>query len=201
MGAYKTLQKRCNQAVKLVHYKQKLCGLYAAPKGASFMRRSDRAITDFSDLLAVITACPVMRLGFADTNTDGVAVPYIVPLNFGVTANDDVITFYFHSALEGRKVELLKQHPHAAFEADRLLQVVEGAAPCDWSAYYESVMGTGLVEILEDMDEKKAAMDSIMRHYGYAETPHYHEGVFARTLLFKLTVTDIAGKCHRPKPE
>ena len=47
--------------------------------------------------------------------------PYLVPLNFGFERTEQGVTFYFHSAVAGRKVELLRRQPTVGFELDRCL--------------------------------------------------------------------------------
>lgn len=70
------------------------------------MRRKDREITDIHTILELVSECKVCRLAM----TDG-GVPYIVPLNYGYEYADGALTFYFHSAKEGRKLEILKKNP------------------------------------------------------------------------------------------
>ena len=43
------------------------------------MRRADREIQDFEEMVDVISRCDVCRLGLHDGD-----YPYILPLNFGV---------------------------------------------------------------------------------------------------------------------
>lgn len=61
------------------------------------MRRKDREITDFDEMVSVMRRCDVCRLAFQDGD-----VPYIVPLNFGMKVKEDSVTLYFHGALEGK---------------------------------------------------------------------------------------------------
>jgi len=42
------------------------------------MRRKDREITDFNEIVQLISSMKVLRLGLIDDD-----FPYIVPLNFG----------------------------------------------------------------------------------------------------------------------
>ena len=77
------------------------------------MRRSDREITDFNEMIEVMERCDVCRLAF-----HGEDYPYILPLNFGMEVQDGRITLYFHGALEGRKYELMKRDNRAGFEMD-----------------------------------------------------------------------------------
>lgn len=43
------------------------------------MRRKDREITDFQEIIATIKKCDVCRLAWNDQD-----YPYIVPMNFGL---------------------------------------------------------------------------------------------------------------------
>ena len=70
------------------------------------IRRKDKEITDSREIEAVIEKATVCRLGLVDRGE-----PYIVPVNFGYERN----AIYFHSALEGRKVELIKRNNSSTF--------------------------------------------------------------------------------------
>jgi nitroimidazol reductase NimA-like FMN-containing flavoprotein (pyridoxamine 5'-phosphate oxidase superfamily) len=59
------------------------------------LRRTDKEITDKSEIESIIRKSLVCRLGLTDN-----ARPYIVPLCFGYTDN----RLYFHSATEGRGI-------------------------------------------------------------------------------------------------
>ncbi|GHU80518.1 pyridoxamine 5'-phosphate oxidase [Clostridia bacterium] len=155
------------------------------------MRRSDREVSDMQGILEIIDKCQVARLGLSDNGA-----PYIVPLNFGYEYNGGKLVFYFHSAREGRKVDILKSNPKVCFELDSLLQVKKDDDPCKWTSLYESVIGYGEISFVEDADGKKAAMDALMRHCGFSGTPRYDSAVFARTQIFRLDVETVTGKRH-----
>ena len=152
------------------------------------MRRSDREIKDISEIISVIEKCDVCRLAL---NDDG--YPYIVPLNFGFTYEDGTIELYFHSALEGRKLDLIRQDNRASFEMDcsHQLQYFEDRGYCTYS--YESVIGRGHITILDD-DAKASALELLMRHYHGGEAVYYNPAAIPRTAVFKLTVEEITGK-------
>ena len=153
------------------------------------MRRKDREVTDFNEIIDIIHRCDVLRLGMVDNG-----MPYVIPLNFGFDVTDNQLTLYFHAALEGRKNNILKVNPNVCFEMDCSFELKRDEAACKWSAYFESVVGYATAEQIIDATEKKIAMDNIMQHYGFPGTPDYGPNTFARTVLFKLTVTEIAGK-------
>lgn len=151
------------------------------------MRRHDREITDFSELIQVIEKCDVCRLAL---NDDG--YPYILPLNFGAKVEGDKVTFYFHGASEGRKYELIAKDNRASFEMDCSHRLVSDREKGYCTMEYESVIGYGKVEIVPD-EEKMEAL-TIM-------TDHYHETHFEfnpnampRTTVMKLTVERMTGK-------
>jgi nitroimidazol reductase NimA-like FMN-containing flavoprotein (pyridoxamine 5'-phosphate oxidase superfamily) len=155
------------------------------------MRRKDREITDSKALIEIIDKCDIIRLGLSDEG-----IPYIVPLNFAYEANEAQIVFYFHSATEGRKIDILKKNSYVCFELDGSFKITRNETPCKWSAEHESVVGYGNIGFINDERDKKAAMDLIMHRYGYGEIPEYLPAVFNRTLLYKLTVCQITGKSN-----
>lgn len=125
------------------------------------MRRKDREITDFNRLLEILNACDCARLGLTDGDEC-----YIVPMNFGfVSEKTGNLKLYFHSAAEGRKIDLIKKSATAAFEADTAHELVRGKNACDCTFLYQSVMGTGNIRLLTDTKEKAAALAVIMKHY------------------------------------
>ena len=77
------------------------------------MRRSDREIKDFDEIIEVINKCDVCRLAINDGD-----YPYIVPMNFGLNIEDGKVVLYFHCASEGKKLELLRKNNKVAFEMD-----------------------------------------------------------------------------------
>ena len=77
------------------------------------MRRKDRQVTDPEKIREIIAACDCCRLGLCDHGR-----AYVVPLDFGFTEQEGRYTFYFHSAREGRKIDLIRQAGWASFEMD-----------------------------------------------------------------------------------
>ena len=65
------------------------------------MRRSDREITDFQELITVMRGCDVCRLALHDE-----PYPYILPLNFGLEVDGETVRLYFHGASTGTKYDL-----------------------------------------------------------------------------------------------
>ena len=69
------------------------------------MRRKNRQVTDWKEIKEIVGRCKVARLGM---NDDGKV--YVVPMNYGCETEDGGrLTFYFHCAREGRKMDVLKK--------------------------------------------------------------------------------------------
>ena len=62
------------------------------------MRRSDREINNFAEIVDVIKKCDVCRVAWNDNG-----YPYIIPLNFGMKAEGEQIVLYFHGAGEWKE--------------------------------------------------------------------------------------------------
>jgi nitroimidazol reductase NimA-like FMN-containing flavoprotein (pyridoxamine 5'-phosphate oxidase superfamily) len=148
------------------------------------MRKKEREIKDIKIIDDIIRRCQVCRLAMCD---DG--QPYIVPLNFGY----DGSFLYFHAALEGRKIDIIKRNNRVGFEFDILHDIVTAKRACDFSAKYESVIGSGTAEILDDLDAKKEALELIMRQYGsYAND--FSDEILKKTLILSVRILEISGK-------
>ena len=152
------------------------------------MRRKDREVTDLNDIIGIMESCDVCRLAL---NDDG--YPYILPLNFGMSVNDDKITLYFHSALEGYKVGLIHKDNRASFEMDckHELQYFEDKVYCTMA--YESVIGRGRIRILSD-EEKLPALKLLMAHYHDGKGIEFNTAAVSRTLVYALEVENVTGK-------
>lgn len=155
------------------------------------MRRSDRAVTERADILRIIDSCEIMRVGFSAANH-----PYIVPMHFAYAAVEEPpsLCLYFHCANEGRKLEMLSVNKHVCFEADRLLETTPSEVACGWTARYESVMGEGEMTIVTAEAERVAALDILMKRYGFPGTPQYNADALKAVTVLKLTVTEMIGK-------
>ena len=111
--------------------------------GVMAMRRSDREISDKKEIERFIAQEQILRIAFYD---DGDI--YIVPVNYGYSYEDDQLSFYFHGAGAGRKYELSKAKPVVGFEIDGNYKLTEGETACEYSAVFESVTGTGVLQLL-----------------------------------------------------
>lgn len=158
------------------------------------MRRHDREVTSLDEIMEIIGRCDTCRV--AITEPDG--VPYILPLSFGVERQGDRVTFYFHSALEGKKLQLITEGAVAAFEldTDHQLEYIAERGYCTF--HYASVMGRGRLHILPD-EQKHRALTLLMRQYHPDHEAWFNPASMARTLVYSLEVEQITAKRHVPK--
>lgn len=152
------------------------------------MRRKDKEITGFQELVNIIRRCDVCRLGL--NGEDG--YPYIVPLNFGLSVEGEQATLYFHSANEGRKMELLRRDNRVSFEMDCGHRLVTQAERGYCTMEYECVMGKGRIEFIPE-EEKMEALRLLMAHYRKEDFP-FDTSAVPETAVYKLTVESMTGK-------
>lgn len=151
------------------------------------MRRSDREITDRNEIIQVMKQCDVCRLAFNDE-----AVPYILPLNFGLQYENGSITLYFHGAVEGRKYELLRRDNRVSFEMDCSHQLVMDSNKGSCTMKYKSVIGRGRLEIVPE-EEKYNGLCILMKQY-HKEDFDFDRSVISRTTVMKLVVEEVTAK-------
>jgi len=148
------------------------------------MRRSDREITDEAQIEAILRQAMVCRLAMCD---DG--WPYVVPLNFGYQAK----RLFFHTAGEGRKLDVLKHNDRVCFEVESGYEIVESSEACGWSMRFASVIGFGRASRVEDPAEKRTALDIIMRHYS-SRSYTYPDDILAKTAIIRIDIESMTGK-------
>lgn len=154
------------------------------------MRRKEEEIRDRGAIDRIVAKALVCRLGLCRDNT-----PYVVPVSFGY----DGVAIYFHTAVEGRKIEYLTANPRVCFEVEHEVEVMPSAdKACHWSMSYYSVIGLGTVSEVADRQGKTRALDQIMKHYSGREW-EFDGQTLDRTRVWRLEIDQISGKCSRDK--
>lgn len=142
-----------------------------------------------AELEEIIRRCDVCRLALADDQ-----VPYVVPLNFGYELQNGTLFLYFHCAGKGRKLEIIKRNSLACFEMDCGHALQEGEQACEYSMVFESVIGTGKVEFVENTEEKKGALNRMMEKYTGRTDFAYQDAMLSAVTVLKLTAAEFTGK-------
>lgn len=148
------------------------------------MRRKDKEMKDPDAISSVIRRSTVCRLGMSDDNQ-----PYVLPMSFGYKEG----AVYFHSATEGRKIEILRKNPRVCIEFDVDCRVKTGDSACKWGFVFQSAIAFGVASFVSDLKEKQAALDVIMRQYSN-EAFTYPESALEKILIIKVNITELTGK-------
>lgn len=153
------------------------------------MRRSDREITDKKTIETFIAKEQIMRIAFYDRGEI-----YIVPINYGYTNDSGQYVFYFHGAKAGRKYELSMGSPNIGFEIDGNYELLEGNIACDFSARFQSVIGTGKITIVEGVEEKTRGLNILMQHASGKGEWQYSEEMLNAVAVYRVDVDKISCK-------
>lgn len=110
------------------------------------MRRADREVKDFDQILDIMRGCDICELALNDV--DG--YPYVLPMNFALVMRDGKPALYFHGAREGKKLDLIARDGRCAFSMSRahVLELAKVACATTWK--YESVLGRGRISVVDD---------------------------------------------------
>ena len=152
------------------------------------MRRRDREITNKIAIEEFIAKEQILRIAFYDEGDI-----YIVPVNYGYLY-DEQYTFYFHGAKAGRKYELAKKKPTVGFEIDGNYMLLESEAACDFSATFQSVIGTGNLSLVEDNTEKIIGLNTIMKQTTSKSEWNYSDEMLDAVAIFMFVVDKLSCK-------
>ena len=156
--------------------------------------KREREVTDPQEIIRILDTAKVLHLGLVDGDE-----PYVVPMNYGYTMVNGALTLYLHSATIGRKLDLIRKNPKIFFSAECDVTPFEGILPCQYGTVYSSIMGRGIAEILEDVEEKKAAMTILMKTQT-AKDFTFTDKLVSIVSVIRIQVASFTAK-HRPLPE
>lgn len=150
------------------------------------MRRKDRQLED-AEIGKILEK---NQYGILSTvGQDG--MPYGVPLTYIY----DKGNIYFHSALEGHKLDNIAYSKKASFCVVGSTEILPG----QFSTRYESVIAFGEIHELKD-EEKETVLLKVVERYSeeYIEKGmKYIKGAEAKARVFYLKVDKITGKARR----
>lgn len=149
------------------------------------MRKESRAM-DSRWALKLMHKAPFITVSFTDA--DGRA--YGLPLSL---ASDDDVNWYFHCALEGKKLDAIKVHP------DVCLSAVTRCAPTidpkddSFTLQYKSAVAFGKAEIVTDEEEKIHALRLICERFLPQHMDAFDRSIdrsLARTAVVRITLSE-----------
>jgi len=149
------------------------------------MRKSEREIKVFNEVIDVLHRCDTVHLGIF-----GEEYPYVVPLSFGYEVAKGKIILYVHGAQEGLKHDLIAINNKVCAEADichRFADTGRGV-----TTVYESVIGFGTAEKIFG-EEAAKGLDLLLSHCGFAGY-QYDKEVLNILTVYKITLDSVTGK-------
>jgi uncharacterized protein len=148
------------------------------------MRRKEKEVLDTELIEFVLQKAELCRVAFSDNDQ-----PYLVPLSFGYEPG----FLYFHSALEGRKLDMLAHNPRVCFEVEYGCKLVRTETPCNFTVHFASVIGFGTASPILDPTRKAHGLDLIVRHYG-AVPPTYSEEALRKLAVVQIKIDEMTCK-------
>ena len=158
------------------------------------MTKREFQITDEAQILEILDKSKVLHLGLAVNNE-----PYVVPMNYGYAMEDGKLTLYLHSAVQGKKLDMIRANPNVFFEMDCDRMPFEGKVPCQYGLVYSSIMGRGTARVLEDVEEKMKAMTLLMKTQAGKDFT-FNDRLVSIVAVIRVDVSEYTAK-HRPLPE
>lgn len=152
------------------------------------MRRTDRQRIDAAFYDEVFQKATELFLAINDGK-----YPYCIPLNFARMNNK----IYIHSALEGKKLDLLRQNGHVAFSMAVDMEIDRAKS----TTYFKSVCGHGTAVIVDDKAEKGAALDAISLRYASNCPRPGTEANINSVAIIRIDIEELSGKCSQKKED
>ena len=158
------------------------------------MTKRERQVTDPAQIIHILDTAKVLHLGLSVNDE-----PYVVPMNYGYRMEEGKLTLYLHSAVKGRKLDMMQTNPKVFFSIDCDRMPFEGRVPCQYGMVYSSIMGRGRATMVEDVEEKKQAMSLLMKTQTGKDFT-FEDRLVTIVTVIRIDVTEYTAK-HRPIPE
>lgn len=135
--------------------------------------------------LEVMHKAPYITVSFIDT--EGKA--YGLPLSL---ASDDEVNWYFHGALEGKKLESVKAHPEVCLSAVTRCTPTIGPKDGSFTLQYKSAIAYGKAEIVTGEAEKIHALRLICQRFLPQHMDAFDQSIarsLGRTAVIRITLS------------
>lgn len=117
-------------------------------------------------------------------------------MNFGYTFDNNQLVLFFHSAKEGRKINVLKENSDVCFEMDCNHSLITANVACNYGYSYKSIIGNGKAVFIDDVGEKKTALYTLMKHQT-RQNFSFDDRTVNTVYVFKIIVHNYSAKDHR----
>jgi len=150
------------------------------------IRRIDKQITDSEKMKDILQSAKYVTIALCKDNS-----PYLVTLSHGYERKHNCI--YFHCASEGKKIEFMKANNRVWGQALNDL----GYAVGQCNHLFETVQFSGKVTFLNALEEKREALECMIRHLEKDPTPviaRIKNERLASTTFGRIDIEQITGK-------
>ena len=158
------------------------------------LTKRERQVTDPEQILHILDTAKVVHLGLSVNDE-----PYVVPMNYGYTMEEGKLTLYLHSAIRGKKLDMIRANSKVFFEIDCDRMPFEGRVPCQYGMVYSSIMGRGTATLVENVEAKKQAMTILMKTQTGKDFS-FNDRLVSIVTVIRIDVSEYTAK-HRPLPE
>ena len=158
------------------------------------LTKRETRVTDPEQIRHILDTAKVLHLGLAVDNE-----PYVVPMNYGYCLEDENLTLYLHSAVKGKKLDMIQANSKVFFEIDCDRMPFEGRVPCQYGMVYSSIMGRGTATLVEEPEAKMQAMSILMKTQTGKDFT-FNERLVSIVTVIRIDALEYTAK-HRPLPE
>lgn len=152
------------------------------------MNKKEREIKDPVELRRILKEGKYSVIAMCSGNE-----PYVVTLSYGYDEENN--SLYFHSALKGLKLDIISKNNNvcATVIEDR------GYKKDECTHNYSSVVLYGKMSVIEELDEKKHAMEVLLNHLEENPDPikqrnFKNDKMYGVVTMMKLEISGMTGK-------
>lgn len=148
------------------------------------MRRKNQALSA-EESVKILNRCTSGVLAVSGDDD----YPYAVPLSYLYMDG----RLYFHCAGQGHKLDAIARNEKASFCVVDQDQVI----PETYTTHFRSVIAFGRVRIIEDVEQKRAAIDRLAARYrpGHEDARRAEiDGALSRLCMLEMTIDHLSGK-------
>jgi nitroimidazol reductase NimA-like FMN-containing flavoprotein (pyridoxamine 5'-phosphate oxidase superfamily) len=163
------------------------------------VRLAGRAVDDDEWIADFLDRQPMGALGLVDEGS-----PYVVNQLFVYDADESAV--FFHGAATGRTRGIVDagDPAEASLAVSEMGQLLPAEMPVDFDVEYASVVVFGSIRVVEDRDEKRAALERLMEKFAPQLSPGADYEPIAddsidRTSVYRLDVEGWSGKQNQPE--
>lgn len=144
-------------------------------------------IEDQQRVEEILSRCDICFVGITDLEGN----PYVIPMNFGY--REGVI--YLHSGPTGSSIDMLAQNNTVCitFSVDHELVFQHPKVACSYRMKAKSVICRGRVNFIEDLDDKREALNILMGHYSSREFA-YSDPAVRNVKIWEVPIEKVTAK-------